>query len=95
MVGAIICLVISIALSLMFGIKIIVDDSTNKFQKLGGIFFVLVAGMFLSFLLLEIRFQPSAIDVYRNKTTLEITETVRDSVVIDRDSVVVWKKKIK
>lgn len=49
MISVIICLVISIALSLIFGIKIIVDDLTNKLQRLGGICFILVAGMFLSF----------------------------------------------
>lgn len=34
---------------------------------------------------------PSAIDVYRGKTELEITETTRDSTVVSRDSIVVFK----
>ena len=49
--------------------------------------------MLASFLLIIIFPKPYAIDVYRGKTTLQITETIRDSVVIDRDSVVVWKQK--
>ena len=35
---------------------------------------------------------PSALDVYRGKTELEITEVVRDTVVIKRDTVVVFIK---
>lgn len=34
---------------------------------------------------------PSAIDVYRGKTKLEITETIRDSTLVSRDSIVVFK----
>ena len=34
---------------------------------------------------------PSAIDVYRGKTKLEITETTRYSTVVSRDSIVVFK----
>lgn len=34
---------------------------------------------------------PLAIDVYRGKTELEITETTRDSTVVSRDSIVVFK----
>lgn len=37
--------------------------------------------------------EPKAIDVYRGNTELEITETVRDSVVVSRDTVVVFKTK--
>lgn len=33
---------------------------------------------------------PSALDVYRGKTELEITEVMRDTVVIQRDTVVVF-----
>lgn len=33
---------------------------------------------------------PSALDVYRGRTELEITEVVRDTVVIKRDTVVVF-----
>lgn len=35
--------------------------------------------------------KPLAIDVYRGKTELEITETTRDSTVVSRDSIVVFK----
>lgn len=34
---------------------------------------------------------PSAIDVCRGKTKLEITETIRDSTLVSRDSIVVFK----
>lgn len=37
--------------------------------------------------------EPKAIDVYRGNTTLEITEVVKDSVVVSRDTVVVFKTK--
>lgn len=37
--------------------------------------------------------KPDAIDVYRGNTQLEITETVRDSVVVSRDTVVVFRMK--
>lgn len=37
--------------------------------------------------------EPKAIDVYRGNTKLEITETVKDSIVIDRDSVVTFEVK--
>lgn len=34
---------------------------------------------------------PSAIDVYRGRTKLEITEIIRDSTLVSRDSIVVFK----
>ena len=34
---------------------------------------------------------PSAIDVYRGKTELEITMIIRDSTIVSRDSIVVFK----
>lgn len=37
----------------------------------------------------------SPIDVYRGKTELKITETKIDSVVVKRDTVVVWKEEYK
>lgn len=36
---------------------------------------------------------PKAIDVYRGNTTLEITEIVKDSIVISKDTVVIFKTK--
>lgn len=36
---------------------------------------------------------PSALDVYRGKTELQITEVMRDTVVIQRDTVVVFINK--
>lgn len=38
------------------------------------------------------RNNPPAIDVYRNKTELQITEIRRDSLVIERDTLVVFKE---
>lgn len=34
---------------------------------------------------------PSTIDVYRGRTKLEITEIIRDSTLVSRDSIVVFK----
>lgn len=34
---------------------------------------------------------PSAIDVYRGRTELEITMIIRDSTIVSRDSIVVFK----
>lgn len=34
---------------------------------------------------------PSAIDVYRGRTELEITIIIRDSTIVSRDSIVVFK----
>lgn len=93
MIGAIISLVLSIMLSLMWGLISIINNSTRKSERIIGIFFIFLAGMLTSFLLIIIFPKPYAIDVYRGKTTLQITETIRDSVVIDRDSVVVWKQR--
>ena len=34
---------------------------------------------------------PSAIDVYRGRTELEITKIIRDSTIVSRDSIVVFR----
>lgn len=95
MIGAIIFIAVCIITVLIIGIALIMDENTSKLQKGEGSFFIFIAGVCTFLLLILIFPKPSAIDVYRGKTTLEITETIRDSVVIDRDSVVVWREEIK
>lgn len=92
---AYIILIILTISSIILGVYNITDDDTNIRQKIGGCILIFSSGILITIICDFIFPKPSAIDVYRNKTTLEITETVRDSVVIDRDSVVVWKKEIK
>lgn len=59
-----------------------------------------IIGIFLGIALFMIGYisydnkdNPTPIDVYRGKTELKITETKVDSVVVKRDTVVVWKEK--
>lgn len=83
----------------MFGLGIMFTSlasaiiiSNWKADIFGGV------GMFIGFVIAAIgavipdpNMKP--IDVYRGKTELKITETKIDSVVIKRDTVVVWKEK--
>lgn len=39
----------------------------------------------------EFELNPRAIDVYRGKTTLKVTEKMIDGIVVERDSVVIFK----
>lgn len=52
-------------------------------------FTIFVSGMLIGVLILCR--EPSAIDVYRGKTQLQITETTSSGKVIQRDSTVVYK----
>lgn len=66
------------------------DDSREFF----GIILTIIGGIVIGWIISE-GTNTKALDVYRGKTELESTETVRDSVVVKIDSVVVWKDKVK
>ena len=66
---------------------IVYKEKKYEWAATWAIVFALLYGVFGSLYLQQ--YEPSAIDVYRGKTTLEIT--YRDSVVVD--SVVVYKMK--
>lgn len=79
----ILSLIILLAL-VIFGIAISFDDDCNI--RAFGLIFSLFTSIVIILLIIQIS-EPTAIDVYRGKTTLEIT--YKDSVPVD--SVVVWK----
>lgn len=54
--------------------------------------FIGAVGIIVSLLLIFTIRDMKPIDVYRGKTELKITETKIDSVVVKRDTVVVWKE---
>ena len=85
MIWAIITLIIAI---LLFVLMLLITDENAVFVWIGGLSLT-VAVLILTHILEVKRPVPTAIDVYRDKTTLEIT--YRDSVAID--SVVVYKMK--
>lgn len=66
------------------------DDSHEFF----GVILTIIGGMVIGWMTSEYT-NEKALDVYRCKTDLEITEVVRDTVVIKIDTVVVWKDKEK
>jgi len=98
----IITVILSVLLILICGIRVIdsIDPKRNNpvdyislvgvivFSFLAGVFVILHASDNLSKIKDEIK-QPTAIDVYRGKTTLKVT--YEDSVAVD--SVVVFKNK--
>lgn len=55
--------------------------------------FIGAVGIIVSLLLIFTTRDIKPIDVYRGKTELKITETKIDSLVVKRDTVVVWKEK--
>mgnify|MGYP003288434127 CR=1 FL=1 len=81
----IVCVILMMIIAIA-AIALDVNDNSNTFLGLlGGIVFT--ALLYITFNEVDQPIQP--IDVYRGKTTLEIT--YRDSVAVD--SVVVWKNK--
>ena len=67
------------------------EDSFASFTAIFGAIFVLPAMIYLIGYIDPIDPKPTAIDVYRNKTTLQIT--YQDSIPVD--TVVVWKDEFK
>lgn len=94
MVGYMILIAVIIGLAIT-SIIILLDENSKEARRMGAGFGFFIVGIMVSFLSEIISPKPSAIDVYRGKTSLKITETVQDSIVIKRDSIVVWKEKIK
>ena len=85
MIWSIIILIITI---LLFALMLLVADDDAVFVWMGSLSLTVAVLMFTS--ILETKNpHPTALDVYRGKTTLEIT--YRDSVAVD--SVVVYKMK--
>ena len=85
MIWAIITLIITI---LLFVLMLLITDENAVFVWIGGLSLT-VAVLMLTHILEAKHPIPTALDVYRGKTTLEIT--YRDSVAID--STVVYKVK--
>lgn len=85
MIWAIITLIITI---LLFVLMLLITDENAVFVWIGSLSLT-VAVLMLTHILEVKRPIPTALDVYRGKTTLEIT--YRDSVAID--STVVYKVK--
>ena len=86
MIWAIVCLIISIV---VFGFLLWCAGSDDLWMIVVGGLCMIAMGASFAVLHNTITPMPSAIDVYRGKTTLEIT--YRDSVAID--STVVYKVK--
>lgn len=86
-----IILVIFGIILLIIGVTII---ATENDLDLVGILALFIGGVLIGVFLEKSieRNNPSAIDVYRNKTELQITEIRRDSLVIERDTLVVFKE---
>lgn len=81
-------IIILIATILLFVLMLIITDDNAGFVWMGSLSLTAAVLMFMSILEVK-RPIPTALDVYRGKTTLEIT--YRDSVAID--STVVYKVK--
>lgn len=80
-----------IAIIIVIGINVTTEDDFNLvYTMVGGLIAILVLS---GIALVQEHFNPSInpMDVYRGKTTLEIT--YRDNIPVD--SVVVWKEGIK
>ncbi len=75
--------IILIVIGYFLGVKLVDDENTIGFYLCLGL---ILAGWFL--VSVHYEEQPKAIDVYRNKTTLQIT--YRDGIPVD--SVVIFKE---
>lgn len=78
----------------LLGVILIAGTKNDKWEFL-GIMAILSGGMLMGLYIKnnEKDETPTALDVYRGKTELEITEVVRDTVVIKKDTVVVFINK--
>lgn len=89
----IVILIFSIIFILLgvIGLAIICRQSKSKIQDLTPIFITtLIAGVFLLTMFIFLQ-DPSAMDVYRNKTELQITYKVQGLDTLQRDTTVVFK----
>ena len=72
--------------------SILLHPFNSKFTNVGWYAFIIGLFIIICALIVEhSQHSPQAIDVYRNRTTLEIT--YRDSIPVD--SIVVWKPEFK
>ena len=81
----------------IYGIICIFIDKYSQKDHLTHIttIFIGAIGITISLIIIFTTKNIKPIDVYRGKTELKITETKIDSVVVKRDTVVVWKKYLK
>lgn len=76
-------------------IGIIIIASKSEKLEFIGILLLFLSGMVAGITTVLEPDSPAALDVYRGNTKLVTIETVRDTVVIKRDTFVVWKDKVK
>jgi hypothetical protein len=91
MIGVFIVGIIFMALSII-GILMIDSKSTSKLSECG---FLCIAGLVLGTVMIFsslINRDPQAIDVYRNKTELQIHYQIQGLDTLSKDTIVVWKK---
>lgn len=75
-----------------FALLIISEESSSKLSPIAILFILCLS---IGGILLHesnIHKRPQAIDVYRNNTELIITESVKNGVVVDCDTTVIFKK---
>lgn len=87
MIGILILLGIAVVVltSVQYFIAVVGDRDLNIILSLLLIILTFLIGVFCCYL------EPKAIDVYRGKTKLQVTQTIKDSKVIKSDSTVVFK----
>jgi hypothetical protein len=90
MIGVFIIGIILLALSVI-GIAMIDSKSTSKLSECS---FLCIAGIVLGTIMISssINRDPQAIDVYRNKTELQIHYQIQGFDTLSKDTIVVWKK---
>lgn len=68
-----------------------VKDIDITWGTIGSSCMFLLGGIWLLALTTDVKEEPKPIDVYRDRTTLQITYKIVDNDTIDIDSCVVWK----
>ena len=74
-------------------LAIISIKSTSELSKIDGIFIVMIiiGTALITYVTYATDDSPKPIDVYRNKTTLQITYKVQGLDTLSKDTLVVWK----
>lgn len=83
------CIIAICGIGSMFTVK---DSPKYRLIHITSIFIGAV-GIAISLIIIFTTENIKPIDVYRGKTELKIIETKIDSVVVKRDTIVVWKEK--
>lgn len=88
----IICFIIGIIfLTISVGcLTVISDKSTSKLSKISFVFMMMIV-IGTTLLIVPTDNSPKPIDVYRNKTTLQITYKIQGLDTLFKDTLVVWK----